>query len=246
VGKEVTMKEYVMVLNDIEKQLAEELIQKFVSGVFPTQKKTNNTNSIHSEISYEYSFTKNEKVVRGMMLDCPYKLRYRDSGRVYFSAWDCFDVSSVFYDVYAVIYGMYGIDFNIKQKHMAFEVDLNTKDYTFCTGPTAVSITDMTRFLTDTGGHDSISSQYLFSVFGEASGGIYAPLIENMKESGYSEIHILQIWIRGEIFYYVTADGAVLRSGSQRALTGKEERDVNRKIYKATNSQSSVIDFHKL
>jgi hypothetical protein len=55
----------------------------------------------------------------------------------------------------------------------------------------------------------------------------------------------LQIWIRGEILYYVVADGAVLRSEYQRNLTPKEEADLIKKIYKAVNNRFRTVDLNQ-
>jgi hypothetical protein len=94
-------------------------------------------------------------------------------------------------------------------------------------------------------GRVSHSSQYVFSLFDESNRGEYDALIDSLKTSGYSAIRILQIWIRGEILYYVMADGVVLRPEHQRAFTPKEEADLDRKIYKAVSDLYRPIDLKK-
>jgi hypothetical protein len=237
--------ESVLILNDIEKHIAESMIKKIDSGSMPARQKTRDTNDIHSEISYEYISKKNEKILRGVMLDCPYKLRYRGGNRVYFSAWDCKDVCGVFYDVVEIAYVMGHTNFYIKEVYRKFEIDLNSETYVFCSGQTAVSFINMSEYLKKNDDKDSYNSQYIFSVFKETSSGFYGPLIEKLKADSYSQIRVLQIWIRGEILYYVIADGAVLRPEHQRPLTAKEDADINRKIFKATNELSRMTDFNR-
>jgi hypothetical protein len=57
----------------------------------------------------------------------------------------------------------------------------------------------------------SHNSQYILSLQEKPNKGEYAALFEPLKANGYSSIRFLQIWIRGEILYYVMADGLVLR-----------------------------------
>jgi hypothetical protein len=237
--------ESVFVLNDIEKQAAESLFLKMESGAVPLSKKTNNTNDIHSEISYEYHFTKQEKIIRGVMLDCPYKMRYRDRNRIFFSAWNCKDVCSVFYDALGIIHIIAKLDLNIETLHWEFDVDLNLETYVFYTGQVASSFVDIANYLSNAGDKVSYNSQYIFSIFTEAEESVYVPLLGKLKADGYSQIQILQVWIRGEILYYVLADGVILRPECQRSLTPKEEQDLIRKIYKSTNELSRFIEFEE-
>jgi hypothetical protein len=223
--------------------MAEELVLKLSSGAIPAKQRTHNTNDINSEISYEYYSTMQEKIIRGLVLDCPYKLRYRDSNRIFFSAWDCKDICSVFYDVMAVIRVMTKLDFNINEIYREFEVDLNVADYVFYTGQIASSFVDITDFLENDPNKVSHSSQYIFSVFAESDNSVYAALIKKLKAEGYSRIRILQVWIRGEILYYVLADGTVLRPKGQRSLSSKEEQDLIKKIYKSTNNLYRSVEF---
>jgi hypothetical protein len=203
------------------------------SGAIFAKKKTNNTNDIHSEISYEYHSLKQEKIVIGAVLDCQYKLRYRDSHRIFFSAWDCKDVCSVFYDLIMLIHVMNEMDVHLEDVHEEFGVDANLESYVFLSGQIAASFVDMSVHLDGAVGNLSYSSQYIFSTFGESKPGVYGALLEKLKAEGYSVIRILQVWIRGEILYYAVADGMTLRPHHQRSLTPKEEQDLVRKIYKA-------------
>jgi hypothetical protein len=243
--QEDIMVESVFVLNDIEKKAAEDLILKMDSDSVPLKKQTNNTNDIHSEISYEYLSTKEEKAIRGRILDCRYKLRYRGANRVFFSAWDCKDACSIFYDALAVIHAMTGMDFNLKNVHIPFTIDLNMDGYVYLTGEIAESFVNMAKYLNNSGGENKVAynSQYLFFVFTESEPGEYAALIEKCKAGGSSHIQVFQVWIRGEILYYVLADGAILRPGPQRDLSSKEEEDIVRKIYKSANELSRSVDF---
>jgi hypothetical protein len=237
--------ESVFVLNDIEKKMAEELILTMASGSVPVKQQTNNTNDIHSEISYEYRSTKEEKTIHGKILDCRYKLRYRGGKRIFFSAWDCKDVCSVFHDALVLIHAMCKLDLALQNAHMPFTVDLNQDGYVYLTGEIAISFVNMLAYLNNSCGENKVghNSQYIFFVFTEADHNEYAALIEKLKAGGYSQIQILQVWIRGEILYYVMADGAVLRPGPQRSLTSKEEKDIIRKIHKAANMLSRSVDF---
>jgi hypothetical protein len=243
--REVSMsEESILGLNEIERELADNLLQKLASGAIPATKKTNKTNYLHMEIGYEYSRQKKDQILRGMMLGCPYKLRYRDSNHVFFSAWNCKDVCSIFYDVIVVAHAMNGCELHLEDTYRKFTVDLNVKDYVFCTGEVAASIVSMINFLS-TVGKISYSSQYIFTVFEEAADSAYTVLLEKLKAEGYSQTRLLQVWIRGEILYYAMADGMMLRPAYQRSLSPKEERDIIRKIGKATTNVSSRVDLHQ-
>jgi hypothetical protein len=238
--------ESVFVLNELEKEIAKAVFQKLASGSISSREETNQTNDIHSVISYEYRSTKGEKIIHGLMLGCRYRLRYRDNRRVFFSAWDCKDVCSLFYDLLTIIHVMNKLDLKFIDIHREFEVDLNSKEYVFCTGEIALSFVKIIEYLaTPDGGKLSYNSQYILSIFDESGGGTYTGLLEKLKADGYSRIHILQIWIRGEILYYAMADGAMLRPEHQRSLTSKEEQDLIRKIHKAANKLSRPVDFNK-
>jgi hypothetical protein len=241
--RKVVAKESILVLNEIEKRAAENLFQMLASGSIPAGKKTNNTNRARMEISYEYFSTKNEQIIRGLMLDCPYRLRYRDSNRIFFSAWNCKDVCSVFYDVIMIIHTMAKSSFHFEETYREFGVDLKVKTYVFCTGQIAVSLVKIANFLIKGDAKTSYSSQYIFSVFEEPDNSVYAALLEELRQEGYSRLQILQIWIRGEILYYAMADDAVLRPEHQRSPTFKEEQDLIRKIEKATNNLSTRVEF---
>jgi hypothetical protein len=234
--------EHVFVLNTIEKQAVEELILKLDSGVILTKQKTNNTNDIHSEISYEYRSTKAGKTIHGALLDCWYRLRYRDNNHIFFSAWDCKDVCGVFYDLIGIIHLLNDRMLYLRELHREFEVDLNLAGYVFVTGPVAGSFVNMADYLSSHDREASHNSQYIHSIFTESDKGVYDALIEKLKAAGYSQIRILQLWIRGEILYYVIADGVVLRPGHQRSLTNKEEQDLIRKTYKTVNELSRTLE----
>jgi hypothetical protein len=238
--------ESVFVLNELEKEMAEAVFQKLASGSIASGKETNDTNDIQSVISYEYRSVNEEKIIHGLMLNCRYRMRYRDSKRIFFSAWDCKDACSVFYDVITIIHMMNKLDLKIEDIHREFEVDLNSKAYVFCTGETAQTFVKIIEYLAGPdGGKVSYNSQYILSVFDESGSGVYTDLLEKLKADGYSRIYILQIWVRGEILYYAMADGAMLRPEHQRSLTPKEEQDLIRKIHKAVNELSRFVDFNK-
>jgi hypothetical protein len=238
--------ESVLVLNDIEKQMAEDLILEIDSGVIPAKRRTTDTNDVHSEISYEYSSIKEEKTLRGLMLDCRYKMRYRNRNRIFFSAWDCKDVCSVFYDVISITRMMAKMDYKPHKVCLPFEVDLDVENYVFFTGQIARTFVDISDYLNHDGEKTSCNGQYTSTVFIEPECGVYAALIEKLKADGYSQVRVLQEWIRGEILYYAIADGMVLRPRNQRFLTTKEERDLIRKLYKTTNDLSRLVDFSKM
>jgi hypothetical protein len=239
------MKEFVLVLNDMEKQMAENLILKLASGEYLAKKITNETNSLHHEISYNYHSDKQEKIIRGAILNCRYRLRYLDRNRIFFSAWDSKDVCSVFYDMILLISVMNRGNVNFPRNQDPSALDLYTEAYVFCTDQIAVSLAKMTDFLHNVTKKVSHSSQYQFSLFEEQHEGEYGALIDLLKTNGYSIVRIIDIWIRGEILYYVVADGVVLRPGYQRTLTPKEEEDINRKIYKDVNDRFKFVDFTK-
>lgn len=234
--------ERVFVLNDLEKQAVEGLILKLDSGVIPAKQKTNNTNDIHSEISYEYRSTKEGKTIHGALLDCWYRLRYRDNNRIFFSAWDCKDVCSVFYDVIVVIHMLTKQELRLRELHREFDVDLNLAGYVFFTGQIAGSFVNIADYLSGLDKNVSHNSQYILSVFKESDKSVYDALIEKLKADGYSQIRVLQLWIRGEILYYAIADGVVLRPERQRSLTYQEEQDLVRKIYKTVNELFRPVD----
>jgi hypothetical protein len=237
--------ESVLVLNDIEKQMAEDLILNIDTGVIPAHRRTTDTNDVHSEISYEYIATKQEKILRGLMLDCRYRLRYRNRNRIFFSAWDCKDVCSVFYDVISLTRMMAMVDYEPHKVYLPFNVDLDVDNYVFFTGQIAHTFVDIADYLDDGDEKTSCNGQYTSTVFVEPDCGVYDVLMEKLKAGGYSQVRVLQVWIRGEILYYAMADGVVLRPKNQRFLTSKEERDLVRKLYKTTNELSRVIDFRK-
>lgn len=241
-------KEIVFVLNDIEKQLAEKLFLNMESGDLPIRRRITDTNDIHSEISYEYRSAKQEKTLQGLALDCRYKLRYRDRNHVFFSAWDCKDVCSVFYDAITLTYLLAAKECDFHRLFMEFDVDLNIHDYVFVAGQLALSFVDIANFLCAGEGNanekKTYSSQYIFSIFVEPSGNSFDGLLETLKAEGYFQVRILRVWIRGEILYYVLADGLVLRPKSQRSPTAKEERDLIRKILKAADDRyTRTVDF---
>jgi hypothetical protein len=240
-GRIAVRKEYIFVLNEFEKRIAGELIQKFSSGDI-SPKGRNNEELAIQQISYEYYSGKEEKIVRGIMLGCPYKLRYRDRERIFFSAWDCMDVCSIFYDVVGVIHAMTKQDMNTVELYRPFEVDLHTETYIFLTGDTAGEFVLAADHLSEAPHKITYSSQYIFSVFDESDKCGYDALIQRLKTEGYSKIQILQVWIRGEILYYAIADGIVMRSSRQRILNAKEAEDISRKIYKAVNDRFRPVD----
>lgn len=234
-------KEYIFVLNDIEKQIAGELIQKLSAGDIPPQGQNNESLAIR-QLSYEYYSGKQEKIVRGIMLGCSYKLRYKDSNRIFFSAWNCKDVCSIFYDMTAIIYIMTKQDVHVLELYRPFEVDLHTETYVFLTGNTAGAFVRMADHLCKEVHKVTYSSQYILSVFDETDECKYDALIQQLKTEGSAETQILQVWIRGEILYFTIADGAVMRPPNQRALSAKEEEDLLRKIYKAVNDRFRPVD----
>jgi hypothetical protein len=234
-------KEYIFVLNDLEKRIADELIQKLSAGDMPPKGRNDEALAIQ-QLSYEYYSGKQEKIVQGIMLGCPYKLRYRNSERIFFSAWDCKDVCSIFYDMVAIIHVMTKQNMHIVKLYRPFDVDLHTETYTFLTGNTAGAFVDIADHLCKEVYKISYNSQYILSVFDESDKCGYEALIQRLKTEDYSKIRILQVWIRGEILYYAIADGVVLRSSRQRVLSAREEEDLLRKIYKAVNDRFRPVD----
>jgi hypothetical protein len=176
------------------------------------------------------------------MLGCPYKLRYRDRERIFFSALDCKDVCSVFYDMVAIIHVLTKQNMNIVELYRPFDADLHTETYIFLTGNTAGAFASIADHLCKEVHKISYNSQYILSVLDESDKCGYDALIQRLKTEGYSKIRILQVWIRGEILYYAIADGVVLRSSRQRVLSAKEDEDLLRKIYKAVNNRFRPVD----
>ena len=230
--------ESVLILNDIEKQIAGELIRKLSSGNIPAK-----CGDAKHAMTYDYYFGKNEQIVQGMVLGCKYKLRYKDSNRIFFSAWNCKDVCSVFYDMIAINYILAKLDdIKIKDLFVPFNVDLRTESYVFFAAPAAASFVSIADHIDKQAQKTSYNSQYLISLFVESDKCLYDALIQQFKAEGYSKIQILQIWIRGEILYYAIVDGSVLRPEHQRSLTSKEEADLVRKIYKDVNNKFHPVD----
>jgi hypothetical protein len=65
--------------------------------------------------------------------------RYVNPNRIFFSAWDCKDVCSVFYDMIGIIHVLTKRDLHIYDLYLSFDVDLRTEAYVFLTGDTAGS-----------------------------------------------------------------------------------------------------------
>jgi hypothetical protein len=231
--------ESVFVLNDIEKQIAESLIQKLSAGDIPAKGIGDKI-----EVSYEYYSGKRGKTVSGVILGCPYKLRYRNSNCIFFSAWNCKDVCGLFYDVIGIVYILTEQPMRLLDLFVPFEVDLHTERYVFLATDAAVSFVSVMDQINMEYNKVSHNSQYILCGFDESDKSVYDTLIQQLKTEGYLKIQILQIWIRGEILYYVIADGAVLRPKHQRTLTAKEEEDLNRKIYKVMNNKFHFVDVH--
>jgi hypothetical protein len=238
-------KEQIFVLNDIEKQIAGELIQKLSAGDIPP-KSRNNESLAMQQLSYEYYTVKQEKIVRGIMPGgVSYKLRYKDSNRIFFSAWDCKDACGIFYNMMAVIYGMTKQDIHIFELYRPFDVDVHTGTYVFLTGDIAAAFVRMADHLCKEEVHKvSYSSQYILSVFDHTDECKYDALIQQLKTEGSAKIQILQAWIRGEILYYTIVDGAVMRPPNQRLLSSKEEEDLIRKIDKVVNNRFRSVDLN--
>jgi hypothetical protein len=162
--------EYVLVLNDREKLMAEDFFQRFASGEFHARRSTDKMNDIYNEISYEYRSTKEEQTVHGAIMGCHFKLRYRNRDRIFFSAWDCMDVCSVFYDMIAIIYTINMGDPIFSDTHDPFDLDLRPERYVFCTGESAVSFANMAEHLHSKKEKITSSSQYVLSIFEESNG----------------------------------------------------------------------------
>jgi hypothetical protein len=236
--------EGILVLNDIEKHIACDLIQKFVSGELPYKAWHPAIGGIY-EISYEYHSDKHDKFISGIMLGCPYRLRYRDSRRIFFSAWRAKDVCSIFYDMVVMTHILANKETNIEEYYLPFKVDLNTNTYVFITGDIAVWLMHFGSVIRKEPVKVSHKSQYTLSVFDESETGVYGGLIERLKAENYDDVYVLQIWIRGEVLYFAIADGAITRSLNQRIFTEKEEKDLIRKSYKSMNEKYRLIDFSK-
>jgi hypothetical protein len=233
--------ESVLVLNDIERQLAENLIQKLSAGNIPAKGR----NDKHA-VNYDYCSGKKEKIVRGMILGCQYKLRYRDSDHIFFSAWDCTDVCGFFYDVVGIIHVLTKQgELRVFELFHPFEVDLRTETYVFLATEVAASLISIVDFLIKRSNKVFYNSQYILSIFDEADRCSYDTLIQSFKAEGYSMIQILQVWIRGEILYYAIVDGTVQRPQRQRILNSREEEDLIRKTYKTVNNKFRRIDLTK-
>jgi hypothetical protein len=237
-------KESILVLNSIEKQIAHIFIQEFVNGNI-LHKGWNPASGGIYEISYEYHSGKQDKFVSGVMLGCPYKLRYRDRQRIFFSAWNVKDVCSLFYDVVLMTNFMAKKEIYLDDYCLTFEVDLNTETYVFFTGEIAKWLVYSGTKL-KTGESRAIhESQYILRVFNEPDTGAYGGLIERLKAENYDDVYVLQIWIRGEVNYFAIADGLVLRPKNQRLFTGKEESDLIRRLNKFVNDRHNPLDLSK-
>jgi hypothetical protein len=238
-GQEDAMQdENVLIMNEAEKEIAKELIRKISAGTIPAKEQNEKL-----LLNYECYSTKQETIIRGVLLGCPYKLRHKDSGHVFFSAWNCKDVCSVFYDLVMCIYALNEHeDVHLLELAKPFDVDVRTERYVFLAGDLSASFVSFVDCVSKNPRKANHSSQYVLSIFNESDDCVYAELIQGFKKDGYSKIQILQIWIRGEIFYYAIADGAVLRPERQRILTAKEEEDLVRKIYKNVNGIYRTVD----
>ncbi|MDR1147591.1 MAG: hypothetical protein LBK66_03055 [Spirochaetaceae bacterium] len=237
-------KESILILNGIEKHIAGNFIQEFVNGEFPQKGWHPGRGGIY-EISYEYHSCKQDKFVSGIMLGCPYKLRYRDRQRIFFSGWNVKDVCSIFYDMVVMTYVMAKKEIDLDDYYLPFEVDLNTETYVFFTGEIAKWLVYAGTKLKTEVSRTVHESQYILHVFDEPGTGVYCGLIERLKAENYDDVYVLQIWIRGEVHYFAIADGSVLRPGSQRLFTGKEEADLIRRLNKFVNDRYNPIDLSK-
>jgi hypothetical protein len=226
--------ESVFVLNDIERQLAEDLIQELSAGKIPAKGR----NDKHT-VNYDYYSSKREQIVRGVILGCQYKLRYRDRNHIFFSAWDCTDVCGFFYDVVELIHVLTkeGEFLHVSELFHPFEVDLRTETYVFLATDVAASLVALVDFLLKRSHKVLYNSQYTLSIFYETDKSSYDALIQRFKEEGYSRIQILEVWIRGEVLYYAIVDGTVQRPQHQRILNSREEEDLIRKTYKTVNNK---------
>jgi hypothetical protein len=237
-------KESILVLNSIEKQVAHIFIQEFVNGKFPHKGWHPASGGIY-EISYEYHSGRQDKFVSGIMLGCPYKLRYRDRQRIFFSAWNVKDVCSIFYDMVMMTYAMAKKEIYLDDYCLPFDVDLNTETYVFFTGEIAKWLVYAGTKLKPEKSRTVHESQYILRVFDEPDTGAYGGLIERLKAENYDDVYVLQIWIRGEVHYFAIADGSVLRPENQQIFTGKEEADLTRRLNKFVNDRYNPIDLSK-
>jgi hypothetical protein len=232
--------ESILVMNNTEKEISRDLIQKINAGNIPVKNQ-----SEKFLFNYEYYSIKQEQIILGVVLGVQYKLRYRDSSHVFFSAWNCKDVCSVFYDAVAGIYALSGQEhLYAPESPVPSNVDLHTEGYIFLAGDLTASFVSYMDYAKRKDQKICYKSQYVLYIYDESNSGVYNELIQRFKKEGYSKIQMLQMWIRGEILYYVIADGAVLRPERQRVLTAKEEKDLNRKIYKDVNGKFRFIDLY--
>jgi hypothetical protein len=236
--------ESILVLNDIEKKIAHDLIKKFAAGKLPPKGQNPASGGIY-ELSYEYHPGKQDKSVSGIMLSCPYKLIYRDKRRIFFSAWNVKDVCSLFYDMVMWAHFMSKKIINIDDYHRPFEVDLDTETYVFFTGEAAKWITLFGKKMRNKEPKAIHESQYVLRIFDRPKADVYDGLIERLKAENYTDVYVIQVWIRGEVLYFALADGAMLRSGKQRPFTHKEEADLVRKLNKFVNDRHDPVDFSK-
>jgi hypothetical protein len=227
--------ESIFVLNDIERAITERLIRKLSTGDIPAKAQYS---KIH--LNYEYRCGKNEKVIRGSILDCRYKLRYRDIDHIYFSAWDCTDVCGIFYDAIGIIYMLTEKKEHFIDFYDPFDVDLRTERYVFFGIEAAASFVSIADHIVKNSKKIYNSGQYVLSAFDELDKSKYDALIQKFKTEGYSKIQILQIWIRGEIRFYAIVDDMVLRPEHQRTLNFKEEKDLIRKIGKSIKMKNHI------
>lgn len=224
--------ESVFILNDLEKEMVEGLMRDINSGNIPAKGRATGIN-----VTYEYLSCKQEKIIRGVILGCYYKLRYRDSNHIFFSALDCKDVCAIFYDMVGLIYSLITGSLRMSERFRPFDVDLRTERYIFFATDVVASFVPFTDHVSRMPRKTLHSSQYIFSVSEESDDCVYKGVIQRFKTEGYAKIQILQVWIRGEILYYAIADGAILRSEHQRPLNSKEEADLIRILYKEVNNK---------
>jgi hypothetical protein len=228
--------EDIFVLNDIEKEIAEGFIRDINAGTIPAKGQTTGIN-----LSYECLSNKQEKIIRGIIMGCYCRLRYKDSNHIFFSAWDCRDVCGIFYDMVGIIYSLTTGNLRMSELFKPFDVDLLTERYVFFATEVAASFVPFVDHIRGMPHKTLHSSQYIFTVFDELDDCRYNDLIRRFKTEGYSKIQILHIWIRGEIVYYVIADGAVLRPERQRVLSPQEEADFIRRIHKDLNNKFQKV-----
>jgi hypothetical protein len=237
--------ESVFVLNYIEKQLAGDLIRDMDESAAPSSKQCEEALAVNQILTYEYSVLKGEKVLNGIILGSQYRLRYRDGNRIFFSTWNCTDACGLFYDVVMIVRSLANIQSNIEEIYKPFEVDLNVERYVFMTGAQAASISDISPCIRKFPRKRCYSSQYIIAVFDKGDNSLFEDLISKVEADDHSEVCVLQLWIRGEVLYYVLADGMVLRSEHQRSLTIREEDDIIRKTDKTVNDRFQHIKFQR-